>query len=99
MDDYRLANKLEEYAAWAVANEWECPIALSDDLLDAAERLRPSKQVLEAERSVLKRENEGLRLELAKVKENLRIYADRAERAEREARRAWMDGGADHADD
>ena len=87
MDDYRLANKLEEYAAWAVANEWECPIALSDDLLDAAERLRPSKQVLEAERSVLKRENEGLRLELAKVKENLRIYADRAERAEREARR------------
>lgn len=87
MDDYRLANKLEEYAAWAVANEWECPIALSDDLLDAAERLRPSKQVLEAERSALKRENEGLRLELAKAKENLRIYADRAERAEREARR------------
>ena len=87
MDDYRLANKLEEYAAWAVANEWECPIALSDDLLDAAERLRPNKQALMAECHALRLDIASLELELKQTRENLRIYAARAERAEREARR------------
>ena len=42
-----LVDKLREHADWAAANEWETPITLWDDLVDAAEaigKLRAEQQ-------------------------------------------------------
>ena len=39
MRDINLVNALREYAEWARANEWETPITLGDDLVEAADRI------------------------------------------------------------
>lgn len=38
--------RLNEHAEWAVANEWETPITLSDDLLSAIQYLIKYKKTL-----------------------------------------------------
>lgn len=40
MKDTNLVNALREHAEWAQANEWETPITLGDDLVEAADRIR-----------------------------------------------------------
>lgn len=39
MKDQELVKALREHAEWAQANEWETPITLGDDLVEAADRL------------------------------------------------------------
>lgn len=39
MRDTNLVNALREHAEWAQANEWETPITLGDDLVEAADRI------------------------------------------------------------
>lgn len=39
MRDQELVNALREHAEWAQANEWETPITLGDDLVEAADRI------------------------------------------------------------
>lgn len=39
MKDQELINALREHAEWAQANEWETPITLGDDLVEAADRI------------------------------------------------------------
>ena len=39
MKDTNLVNALREHAEWAQANEWETPITLGDDLVEAADRI------------------------------------------------------------
>ena len=39
MKDQELVNALREHAEWARANEWETPITLGDDLVEAADRI------------------------------------------------------------
>lgn len=39
MNDKNLVNALREHAEWAQANERETPITLSDDLVEAADRI------------------------------------------------------------
>ena len=39
MRDANLVNSLREHAEWARANEWETPITLGDDLVEAADRI------------------------------------------------------------
>ena len=39
MRDTNLVNALREHAEWARANEWETPITLGDDLVEAADRI------------------------------------------------------------
>lgn len=39
MRDTNLVKALREHAEWAEANEWETPITLGDDLVEAADRI------------------------------------------------------------
>lgn len=39
MRDTNLVNALREHAEWARENEWETPITLGDDLVEAADRI------------------------------------------------------------
>ena len=39
MRDTNLVNALREHAEWARVNEWETPITLGDDLVNAADRI------------------------------------------------------------
>ena len=39
MKDTNLANALREHAEWQRGNEWETPITLGDDLVEAADRI------------------------------------------------------------
>ena len=39
MKDQELVKALREHAEWARANEWETPITLGDDLVEAADRI------------------------------------------------------------
>lgn len=39
MRDQELVSALREHAEWAQANEWETPITLGDDLVEAADRI------------------------------------------------------------
>ena len=87
MFDAQLADKLEECAKWATENAWAYPLDAVDTLLEAADRLRPNKQALMAECHALRLDIASLELELKQTRENLRVYAARAERAEREVRR------------
>ena len=40
MKDQELVNALREHAEWQRGNEWETPITLDDDLMEAADRIR-----------------------------------------------------------
>lgn len=47
MRDTNLVNSLREHAEWARTNEWEAPIALGDDLAEAADRIEAQAKEIE----------------------------------------------------
>lgn len=70
MRDTNLVNALREHAEWARANEWETPITLGDDLVEAADRIANQNTHIAA----LQQEIEKLRGQLPRwipVKERL----------------------------
>ena len=60
MKDQELVNALREHAEWAQGNEWETPITLGDDLVEAADRIANQNTHILA----LQKEIEGLRKQL-----------------------------------
>ena len=60
MRDTNLVNALREHAEWARANEWETPITLGDDLVEAADRIANQSTHIAA----LQQEIEKLRAQL-----------------------------------
>lgn len=64
MRDTNLVNALREHAEWAQANEWETPITLGDDLVEAADRIANQSThiaALQQEIEKLRGQNEQLR--------------------------------------
>lgn len=57
MKDKELVNALREHAEWQRGNEWETPITLGDDLVEAADRIANQNTHILA----LQKEIEGLR--------------------------------------
>ena len=57
MRDTNLVNTLREHAEWQRGNEWETPITLGDDLVEAADRIANQDTHILA----LQKEIEGLR--------------------------------------
>lgn len=53
MRDQNLVNALREHAEWARANEWETPITLCDDLVEAADRIEAQAKEIDALRNEL----------------------------------------------
>lgn len=60
MRDTNLANALREHAEWAEGNQWETPITLGDDLVEAADRIANQSTHVAA----LQKEIEKLRAQL-----------------------------------
>ena len=76
MNDQDLVNGLCEHAEWARANEWETPITLGDDLVEAAARIANQDTHIAA----LQQEIEKLRAQLPRwipVEERLPKYGVR----------------------
>ena len=65
MNDQDLVNALREHAEWAQANEWETPITLGDDLVEAADRIANQDTHILA----LQKEIEGLRSQNEQLRE------------------------------
>lgn len=63
MRDTNLVNALREHAEWARANEWETPITLGDDLVEAADRIANQSTHIAA----LQQEIEKLRAQLRQL--------------------------------
>ena len=66
MRDTNLVNALREHAEWAQANEWETPITLGDDLVEAADRIaNQDTHILALQKEIegLRKQNEQLRLD------------------------------------
>ena len=66
MRDTNLVNALREHAEWARANEWETPITLGDDLVEAADRIvNQNTHILAMQKEIegLRSQNEQLRLD------------------------------------
>lgn len=85
MRDQELVNKLREHAEWARANEWETPITLGDDLVEAADRIANQSThiaALQQEIEKLRGQNRQLMLERNYV---ISIIAD-----VRKAGKTWM---------
>lgn len=64
MKDQELVKALWEHAEWAQANEWETPITLGDDLVEAADRQENQNAhiaALQQEIETLRGQNEQLR--------------------------------------
>ena len=57
MKDKELVNALREHAEWQRGNEWETPITLGDDLVEAADRIEAQAKEIEK----LRGQNEQLR--------------------------------------
>ena len=53
MNDQDLVNALREHAEWAEGNQWETPIALCDDLAEAADRIEAQAKEIDALRNEL----------------------------------------------
>lgn len=53
MRDTNLVNALREHAEWAEGNQWETPIALSDDLSKAADLIEAQAKEIDALRNEL----------------------------------------------
>lgn len=49
MRDQNLVNVLREHAEWARENEYEAPITLCDDLVEAADRIEAQANRIEAQ--------------------------------------------------
>lgn len=71
MRDTKLVNALREHAEWARANEWETPITLGDDLVEAADRIANQNTNILA----LQREIEGLRSQNEQLREASALLA------------------------
>lgn len=85
MKDTNLVNALREHAEWAQANEWETPITLCDDLVEAADRIANQSThiaALQKEIEKLRRQNRQLMLERNYV---MSIIAD-----VKKAGKTWM---------
>lgn len=85
MRDTNLVNALREHAEWARANEWETPITLGDDLVEAADRIANQSThvaALQQEIEKLRGQNRQLILERNYV---MSIIAD-----VRKAGKTWM---------
>ena len=65
MRDTNLVNALREHAEWAQANEWETPITLGDDLVEAADRIANQSTHIAA-----------LQQEIEKLRGQLKAYED-----------------------
>lgn len=55
MNDQDLVNALRAHAEWAEANEWETPITLGNDLIEAADRIEAQAKEIEKLRAQLPR--------------------------------------------
>ena len=53
MRDQNLVNALREHAEWAEGNQWETPIALCDDLTEAADLIEAQAKEIDALRNEL----------------------------------------------
>lgn len=53
MRDTNLVNSLREHAEWVRANEWETPITLGDDLVEAVDRIEAQAKEIDALRNEL----------------------------------------------
>lgn len=71
MNDQDLVNALREHAECAQANEWETPITLGDDLVEAADRIANQNTNILA----LQREIEGLRSQNEQLREASALLA------------------------
>lgn len=71
MRDANLVNALREHAEWAQANEWETPITLGDDLVEAADRLENQSAHIAA----LQQEIEKLRGQNRQLREAAALVA------------------------
>lgn len=66
MKDKELVKALREHAEWQRGNEWETPITLGDDLVEAADRIaNQSTHILALQKEIegLRSQNEQLRLD------------------------------------
>ena len=66
MKDTNLVNALREHAEWQRGNEWETPITLGDDLVEAADRIvNQNTHILAMQKEIegLRSQNEQLRLD------------------------------------
>lgn len=77
MRDQELVNKLREHAEWARANEWETPITLGDDLVEAADRIANQSTHIAA----LQQEIEKLRRQMDEPKDPEKMVAIVEQRA------------------
>ena len=71
MKDKELVNALREHAEWQRGNEWETPITLGDDLVEAADRIANQNTNILA----LQREIEGLRSQNEQLREASALLA------------------------
>lgn len=53
MRDTNLVKALREHAEWQRGNEWETPITLGDDLVEAADRIDAQAKEIDALRNEL----------------------------------------------
>lgn len=53
MRDTKLVNALREHAEWAEGNQWETPITLCDDLIEAADLIEAQAKEIDALRNEL----------------------------------------------
>ena len=53
MKDQELVNALREHAEWQRGNEWETPITLGDDLVEAADLIEARAKEIDALRNEL----------------------------------------------
>lgn len=66
MKDKELVKALREHAEWQRGNEWETPITLGDDLIEAADRIvNQNTHILAMQKEIegLRSQNEQLRLD------------------------------------
>ena len=61
MRDTNLVNALREHAEWARVNEWETPITLGDDLVNAADRIANQSTHIAALQKEIERLRDGRR--------------------------------------
>ena len=64
MKDQELVKALREHAEWQRGNEWETPITLGDDLVEAADRIaNQNTHILALQKEIewLRSQNEQLR--------------------------------------
>lgn len=71
MESQDIVNALREHAEWAQANEWETPITLGDDLVEAADRLENQSAHIAA----LQQEIEKLRGQNRQLREAAALVA------------------------